>query len=130
MQEEIYHSIGVEVMKDFGNVFRSTFLKEHKNKIQIFTKVTKETIDGSDISRYKSDKDLILVYDYEPGSDKSLVFRFTGNGMVNIDRIIRGDEKSKISIVAYCSHGGNSTRQRILHKIYRELNVNVLGIDL
>ena len=125
MIEEIYLSIKANALRDFGNVFRSSFLRTHEHQMHISTHITKEPIDGCDTSKYKTDNGLIVVYDYEPGSNKSLVFKFAGDGKVVIDKIIGVDESTKTSTVVNCVSGGNSVRRQVLHRIYRDLGVDI-----
>lgn len=129
MIEEIYLSINVDALKDFGNVFRSSFLRTHGHLLHVSTHITKESIDGCDRSKYGTDNGIIVVYDYEPASNnKCLVFKFTGDGKVVIDKIVGVDESTKQSITVNCAIGGESTRRRVAHAIYRDLKVNLLHI--
>lgn len=126
--EEIYLSIKTDALRDFGNVFRSSFLRTHGNLMHISTHITKESIEGCDISKYKADNGIIVTYDYEPGSNKSLIFKFIGDGNVVIDKIIGVDESTKESVIVNCSIGGQFTRNRVAHDVYRYLKVNILDI--
>lgn len=126
-QEEIYFSVGIDSMINFRNVFTGSFLKYHRSQIQIFTKITKDPIAGCDMFKYKTGKDLIVVYSCS--ANTSLIFRFPGNGKVYIDKIIGVDESTKISTVVDCATGGNFVRQKVLHKIYRDLGVDIAELE-
>ena len=126
-QEEIYFSVGIDSMINFRNVFTGSFLKYHRGQIQIFTKITKEPITGCDMFKYKTGKDLIVVYNCSHNT--SLIFRFPGDGKVYIDKIIGADETTRVSTVTNCATGGNFVRQQVLHKIYRDLGVDIAELE-
>lgn len=126
MIEEIYLFIKVNALRDLGNVFRSSFLRTHGHLMHASTPITKEPIDGCDTSKYKTDNGIIITYDYDPGANKYLVFKFAGDGKVVIEKIIGVDESTKQTITVNCAVGGQSTRQRVAHAIYKDLKVNLL----
>ena len=127
--EEIYLFIKVDALRDFGNVFKSSFLRTHGNLMHISTHhITKEPIEGCDLSKYKTNNGITVVYDYEPGSNKSLIFKFIGDGNVIIDKMIGVDESTKESVIVNCAIGGQATRNRVAHDVYRYLKVNILDI--